>query len=160
MTFSVDVSKWVEKANLNNEEVVRSTAIKLFSAIIQSSPVDEGTFRNNWFVSGLTPSSEVDPTDVGGSDQDVIDRMTSDVLSIKGIDAFTLTNNLPYAEVIEYGGYPKTPKNTTSVFGANVSQTGKTINGFSKQAPQGVVRVNAMRFQNLIDEEARSVRNS
>jgi lysozyme family protein len=44
-----------------------------------------------------------------------------------------LTNSLPYAMTIEYGGYPNPPKNPT----------GKTIGGFSTQAPAGVVRVTA-----------------
>ena len=57
---------------------------------------------------------------------------------------FTLANNLPYANVIEYGGSPGDGPNT--------------VGGFSKQAPQGVVRVNVLRFQQLIDEEAAKVR--
>jgi hypothetical protein len=57
---------------------------------------------------------------------------------------FTLANNLPYANVIEYGGYQGDGPNT--------------VGGFSKQAPQGVVRVNVLRFQQLIDEEAAKVR--
>ncbi len=149
MTFSVDVSKWVNKAEDSFEETVRGTAIKLFSAIIKSSPVDEGTFRNNWYVSGATPSNEVDPNNDGGGDSGAINKMTYDVAALRNWQTITFTNNLPYAEVIEYGGYP------------NPAKTGiKTINGYSKQAPQGVVRVNSVRFQQLIDEEARRVRNS
>jgi len=149
MSFSVDVSKWVKEAELSFDETVRGTAIKLFSGIIKSSPVDEGTFRNNWFVSGLTPSSEVNPDDNGGSDSGVISEMTRDVLALRNFQAITFTNNLPYSEVIEYGGYP------------NPAQSGtKTSGGYSKQAPQGVVRVNAVRFQQLINEEAARVRNS
>ena len=43
-----------------------------------------------------------------------------------------MANNLPYARVVEYGGYPNPPK----------SPTGKTVNGFSKLAPAGMVRIN------------------
>lgn len=142
--FAVDVSNWVEKAQLNNEEVVRSTAIKLFSAIIVSSPIDEGTFRNNWFVSGVSPSTEVNPTDTAGSDAGAISELTADVKRLKGWDSITFTNNLPYARVIEYGGFKGSGPNITG--------------GFSKQAPAGVVRVNATRFQSLINEEAAKVR--
>lgn len=149
MSFSVDVSKWVDKAEDSFEETVRGTAIKLFSAIIQSSPVDEGTFRNNWFVSGVNPSTEVNPNDSGNNVGANISEMTRDVLALRNWQAITYTNNLPYAEVIEFGGYPNPP------------ETGdKTIGGYSKQAPQGVVRVNAVRFQQLINEEAARVRNS
>ena len=146
MSFSVDVSKWVEKAELSYDETVRGTAIKLFSAIITSSPVDEGTFRNNWFVSGVNPSTERNPNAVGGSDGSAINALTNDVIALKDFTAITFTNNLPYANVIEFGGFRGS--------GPNI------IGGFSKQAPQGVVRVNSMRFQSLINEEANRVRNS
>jgi len=142
--FGVDVSKWVKKANLNNEEVVRNTALKLFSDIIVSSPIDDGTFRNNWFLSGVTPSTEVNPVDDGGSDASAIAEMTADLKRLKAWESITLTNNLPYARVIEYGGYMGSGPNT--------------IGGYSKQAPQGVVRVNAMRFQSIINEEAAKVK--
>lgn len=144
MTFSVDVSNWVDKANLNNEKVVRATAIKLFSAIIKSSPIDEGTFRNNWFVSGANPSSEVNPTDAAGSDASAISALTGGVKKLKGWDSITFTNNLPYARVIEFGGFKGS--------GPNI------VGGYSKQAPSGVVRVNSKRFQTLINEEAAKVR--
>ena len=62
------------------------------------------------------------------------------ILSIKDWSTFTVTNNLPYSEVIEFGGYKDGP-NTTG--------------GFSKKAPQGVVRVNIMRFNKLLADEAK-----
>lgn len=149
MSFAVNVDKWAEKASISFEDAVRGVSIKLFSAIIESSPVDEGTFRNNWYVAGDIPSSEVNPNAKGGSDAGAIAKITTDVLTLPDFTAITFTNNLPYSEVIEYGGYPNPPK----------SRTGKTVGGYSEQAPQGVVRVNAVRFQNLIEEEARNVRN-
>lgn len=144
MSFTVDVSDWVEKAGLNNEKVMRGTSIKLFSSFIIGSPVDEGTFRNNWFVSGVNPSTEVDPTDSAGSDQSIISRTTGDIKRLVKWQSITFTNNLPYANVIEFGGFRGNGPNT--------------VGGYSKQAPAGVVRVNAIRFQGLINEEAAKVR--
>ena len=144
MSFAVDVSNWTKKAQLNNEEVVRGVALKLFSSIIISSPVDEGTFRNNWFVSGVNPSNEVDPTDAAGSDASAINKTASDIKKLIQWDSITFTNNLPYANAIEFGGFRGNGPNT--------------VGGYSKQAPAGVVRVNATRFQQLINEEAAKVR--
>jgi hypothetical protein len=49
-----------------------------------------------------------------------------------GLGSLTwLSNNLPYIEKLEYGGYPDGPN---------------TIGGFSKQAPAGMVRVNMARI--------------
>ena len=137
--FALDVSKWVAKAKMAPERVVRSVTIKLWSAVIKGSPVDTGRFRGNWFASGGTPSSEVSQTmdKTGGA---TINNATQVVVGIADWTNMTLTNNLPYAEVIEFGGYPGDGPNT--------------VGGFSKQAPQGCVRVNVARFQQLINEEA------
>ena len=45
-------------------------------------------------------------------------------------NTYELINTAPYANVIEYGGFTTKP------------ETEMTIGGYSKQAPQGVVRVN------------------
>jgi hypothetical protein len=44
---------------------------------------------------------------------------------------FYMANSLPYARTVEYGKYPNPPKNPT----------GKTVNGFSRQAPAGMARI-------------------
>ena len=130
MSFSVDVSDWIDKATEAPETIVRGTAIKLFSGIIKSSPVDEGTFRANWFVSGESPSTQVNEN-ASGAEAGIIARVNSDVSALIEWEAITFTNNLPYARRLEFG--------------------------YSDQAPQGMVRVNAIRFNELIKEEARKL---
>ena len=137
--FALDVSKWVAKAKSAPERVVRSVTIKLWSAVIKGSPIDTGRFRNNWFASGATPSSETTTANAKTGDA-AINRAKQVVVGIADWTNMTLTNNLPYANVIEFGGYPGDGPNT--------------VGGFSKQAPQGCVRVNVARFQQLINEEA------
>jgi hypothetical protein len=139
MSFTLDVKKFADSFIDGAEEATRGTTIKLFSAIINSSPVDEGRFRANWFATGKQPSEKVTfSTDKNGSS--TISKLTSKVEGIADWSTFTLTNNLPYSEVIEFGGYNDGPN---------------TVNGFSKQAPAGVVRVNIMRFNSLLEAEAR-----
>lgn len=143
MSFALDVSNFVEKTKRNNETVMRSVAFKLFSAIIKASPVDTGRFRMNWQAAGATPRGGL----VAGEDKTGASAIASAETYITNTQAweeFTLANNLPYANVIEFGGYPGSGPNT--------------VGGFSKQAPQGVVRINVVRFQQLIDEEAAKVR--
>lgn len=131
MSFALDVSKFVEKAKKNPEKVMRQVSIKLFSAIIKASPVDTGRFRMNWMASGGTPAFRVtDATDKSGNA--AIGNATSFVLNATDWRDFTLTNNLPYAQRLEYG--------------------------WSQQAPAGVVRTNVSRFQQLINEEANKVK--
>lgn len=131
MSFALDVSKFVEKAKKNPEKVMRQVSIKLFSAIIKASPVDTGRFRMNWMASGGTHTSgTTDATDKSGNT--ATGNATSFVLKAPDWREFTLTNNLPYAQRLEYG--------------------------WSQQAPQGFVRVNVSRFQQLINEEANKVK--
>lgn len=131
MSFALDVSKFVEKAKKNPEKVMRQVSVKLFSAIIKASPVDTGRFRMNWMVSGGTPASGItDATDKSGNI--AIGNATSFVLKATDWHEFTLTNNLPYAQRLEYG--------------------------WSQQATAGMVRTNVSRFQQLINEEANKVK--
>lgn len=129
--FTLDIQAFVAKAKKNPETVMRSVSLKLFSAIIKGSPVKSGRFRMNWQTTGVTPATGliagVDPTG-----NKAVNSAATFITNAPGWDTFTLTNNLPYAERLEYG--------------------------WSKQAPVGMVRVNIARFQQLINEEAAKVR--
>ena len=134
MSFALDVKAFCEKAKKNPEIVMRQVSMKLFSAIILGSPVDTGRFRNNWFAAtGPTPSRET-TTYTGKQGTAAINRVSRVIGESRGMGwtELTLTNNLPYAQRLEYG--------------------------WSKQAPVGMVRVNIARFQQLINEGAAKVR--
>lgn len=143
MSFTVDVKAFCEKAKKNPETVMRAVSMKLFSAIILGSPVDTGRFRMNWQASGASPASgEVAGEDNSGAK--AINAASGFVMKSTAWTEFTLANNLPYANVIEFGGYPGDGPNT--------------VGGYSKQSPQGVVRVNVTRFNTLLAEEAAKVK--
>ena len=131
MSFTLDIKNFVEKAKKNPETVARQVSFKLFSAVIKASPVDTGRFRMNWQTAGaVAPSGIIDGTDKGGAA--AIGNAASYIFAASDWNEFTLTNNLPYAERLEYG--------------------------WSNQAPQGMVRVNVARFNTLLEEEAAKVR--
>lgn len=174
-SFALDVSKFVAKAKGNAETVVRTVSLKLFSAIILASPVDTGRFRMNWQTSGATPAAgELEGEDKTGAD--ATRRATEFTTTNAEWSTFSLANNLPYAEVIEYGGYstgfhgPARPdasnlasfvgpnRKASSFVGPKRQREKKTVNGYSKQAPQGVVRVNVTRFNSVLAEEAAKVK--
>lgn len=131
MSFTLDIKNFVEKAKKNPETVARQVSFKLFSAVIKASPVDTGRFRMNWQAAGaVAPAGIIDGVDKSGAN--AINRASSYVLGAPEWGEFTLANNLPYAERLEYG--------------------------WSNQAPQGFVRVNVARFNTLLEEEAAKVR--
>ena len=139
MNFDNQVAAFAKKANTSIDKTMRGVSIKLFSAIIKSSPVDSGRFRANWMASGSSPATGTNTnTDKSGASSTA--AVVSYVTGARMSSEFTLSNNLPYAHKLEYGGYSS---------GTNTS------GGFSRQAPSGMVRVNADRFQRILDEQAR-----
>lgn len=145
MSFSKQVNDFAIGFEDATEETIRGTAIALFRGIIVSSPVDEGTFRSNWFVSGAIPSTQKNESRAV-SEGSAIQEMTNKVIGLQNWKSITFTNNLPYSEVIEFGGYPT----------GNIREPSSkvTFQGFSKQAPKGVLRTNVKRFNALIEREA------
>jgi len=142
-SFDDQVKAFAKKSNMSVEKTIKGTSIKLFSAVIKSSPVDTGRFRANWTAAGVQPSTvTTDMTDKSGSA--ATGEMANYINSANGQLVFTLANNLPYAYKLEYGGYPGDGPNT--------------VGGFSKQAPSGCVRVNVARFEAILDEKARANR--
>lgn len=139
MDFGGQVAAFAKKANMSIDRTMRGVSIKLFSAVIKSSPVDSGRFRANWQASGKSPAAG----EVAGFTNPTATVITT-VNGQRVADEFTLSNNLPYAAKLEYGGYAGNGPNT--------------IGGFSKQAPQGIIRVNVARFQRLLDEAEREHR--
>jgi hypothetical protein len=142
--FGKDVAAFAKRAGMSTEKAIKGTAISLFGAVIQSTPVDTGRARANWMIAGATPAGGTS-TSTDSSGSSTINEMTAFVAGSK-LTEFTLANNLPYASVLEFGGYP--------------GDGPKTAGGFSTQAPQGMVRVNAARFEALLEKEAAKARNS
>lgn len=136
--FSNQIKQFnIDFSNLS-DEVFRITVIKFFGQIVQASPVDTGRFRANWFVTTSRPSTRLEP-DSEKSENQVTQRIERKVNGSVDQRVFWLTNNLPYSEVIEFGGYGDGPK---------------TRGGFSRQAPKGVVRITAKRFSRIFNENA------
>jgi len=107
-----------------NERTMRGAAIAAFGMIIKESPVKLGGLRSNWFASGSEGDNTI--SDVVISEEQAISNMTNKVSSLRDWSMFILTNNLPYAERIEYEGW-------------------------SDQAPAGVVRVSLARVAQNIE---------
>lgn len=127
MSFSLDVSKFKNDAINSVDKTTRGTAIALWRAVILDSPVDSGRFRGNWFASFGAPS-EITTTVSDKQGTRTASKAAQVVQSAPNNQTFWLSNNLPYAERLEFG--------------------------WSDQAPEGMVRTNIARFQRILEEEA------
>ena len=119
-----------------SEKRVKKSLRWLGLDVIQQTPVDQGVLINNWYSSNRQvirkTTKQADRT---GSKS--IARLEKAVAKFKLGQTFFMSNSVPYARVIEFGMYPNPPQNPT----------GKTVNGFSRQAPQGIVRIAMQKFK-------------
>lgn len=142
----LELDKLVRNARASVEEVYRKAAFDLTSAIVFRTPVDTGRLRGNWQTQlGSAPDGEIEGTDSAG--HGTLGKANGVIFSAQLSDSIFVVNNLPYAEVVEYGLYPNPPKRGT-----------KTIGGYSKQAPAGMVRVSIREFTAFIEAAAAKVR--
>ena len=132
MSFSLDLSKFVNLTEKKAEIVVKKSSIGLFSDIIKDTPVLQGRLRANWQL-GINKFIDTNLIDKDKSGRKTISNMKSGINAFKLGDTITLSNNLDYAQRIEFEGY-------------------------SKKAPAGMVRINVVRWQTHLDEQARKVK--
>lgn len=153
MSFAADVKKWAKKAKLKQRTVIGFVRLNLSNKILLKTPVDTGTARESWLPSIGTPNTK------GGKSSQIGIMNTAFSSTDK---TYYLTNNLPYIGVLEYGGYPnpvkrgsylKTGQQKGNYTGPGWFKFSK--GGFSKQAPQGMVRVTVAEFQAVVGEAVR-----
>lgn len=143
MTFTADLSGWCRKtAPEYADGVVRKTVIEIGSRAVLRSPVGDasywqqpapdgyvgGRFRGNWQHGfGSAPTGNLDVIDPSGGT--TLNRITSATISSPAAGITWLVNNLPYSERIE--------------------------NGWSRQAPQGIVNRIELEFLSIFEQAKR-----
>lgn len=133
------------KENLNTD--LKGVYLSGLSNIISGTPADKGLHRNSWFLSVASPvTSTTSSKDIKGSNSfRQLAQMPKGVLGKK----LFFTNNAPAINVLEYGGFPSPVKR-----GSYIKRSKRfeilSVNGFSKQAPQGWVRVTVLRMANKL----------
>lgn len=135
--FKADFAKLLKAAGDKAELVVRKTALELQSSMVQMSPVDTGRFKGNWQAgigsANTARTDRLDTTPLGSKDDLGAALATEAVLKgWKAGQTIYLTNSLPYARRLEYG--------------------------WSKQSPQGMVRLTVQNFSNHLADAVRSIK--
>ena len=129
-----DLEKWARKINANIDDIITATCLDISTKIIQRTPVDTGRLRGNWqaTIGAVATSSSLSRDKTG---QSTIAKAATVSEQAPG-NIFFLVNNLPYARVAEFGEWGTGPGATDRT----------TRDGFSIQAPYGMVRVTASEF--------------
>ncbi|PRC92674.1 hypothetical protein [Solimicrobium silvestre] len=144
--FKLDVSAMVAKCEGRINEVVQKIVIGISAELMEKSPVGDpvlwkspppkgyigGHFRANWqYAFNVPPGGIIDEIDPSGDATK--DEVATRVSSTLGDGTHYLVNNLPYAQRLE--------------------------NGWSTQAPIGMVALTVVDFSLIVNEAANGVQN-
>jgi hypothetical protein len=142
--FSVDLGKAIKGLKGTKDKIIKGTLVDLSRLIIKGTPVGDpslwapqslpapvgyvgGALRGAWNGSFNAPDLSSSSRRVASNGDSTINRVRTVVNGYQAGQTFYLTNPLPYAYRVEYG--------------------------WSKQAPQGMVRLNIMKLQNILDSQ-------
>lgn len=110
-----------ERNKVKLETAVRKTVLDLGSSIVQATPVDSGRLRGSWvYGNDAKPTEQPDTPDKAGGVS--TRRIQQGVDGWRAGQTMWIVTNLPYAYRIEYEGW-------------------------SKQAPAGMVRTTIANFE-------------
>ena len=138
------------KVNASND-LVKAVYFKGLSEVIEKTPVhfkDGGRLKNNWFLSVGSPynASTLIAHEKGANSFMQLGRIPKMVLGKK----IYFTNNLVYAPIVEYGGYPLNVKRGTYIGGGKYQKL--SAGGYSRQAPSGMARIALNNMQRYIKQ--------
>ncbi len=119
------MSSWTDETEEKLTLAVQKISLELFSRVILRTPVDKGRARGNWQVAiGSVPDGTLDIDDPSG--QATISKVTAEAAGLKAGDTIVLVNNLPYIQRLE--------------------------DGYSSQAPAGMVMLSVQDFQEVANQ--------
>ena len=137
----------IDNLKMSMNDDVKGVYLAGMKNIIHGTPADKGRARNNWFLTVGVPSnkSTTSASIGGGGSLSQAGKLPKIVLGKK----IFFTNNLPYINTLEYGGYPS-PVEKGSYIKRSKSYEILSANGYSKQAPRGWVRKAVILMRNKI----------
>lgn len=144
--FKADLEKFAQLVDVGIEKAVRKVALDIFTATVKRTPVDKGSLRASWTIGVNTVSS--DRVDVSSGKlskagaSTIANQQKSKLSKYKIGDVINITNNQPYALVVEYGMFRGDGPKITS-------------EGYSTQAPKGMLRKSLQEIEAGISEAIR-----
>jgi len=138
--FELDMDAMIKRIGLKADTIMRKIALDLFLAVIIKTPVDSGMARGNWqFSTGAPATAPITRADQAGTT--VVADVTNKIPGWDTKKSIFLSNSLPYIRTLEYGFFPTSPR----------KGEGKTIGGFSRQAPAGMVRISVAKISGQLN---------
>ena len=143
--FTLDLSKFVKRAKGNVEQVVKKVVIDVSTAIVERTPVGDpdtwkrpapagyvgGRARGSWMYAAGAPAT-LDPGTVDGSGRSSLGRVSAGVAGAPAASQHFVTSIVPYMRRLEYEGW-------------------------SQQAPAGMVRITVQEYQKFVDDACKNL---
>lgn len=130
-SFRLEIAEFAKQAGENADVAVRKIMLGIWGRLIEKSPVDTGRFRANWQYSVNAKASGT----INGewtSQRRAPPPETPNIAAGAFGKVHVITNNLAYAQRLE--------------------------NGYSKQAPLGMVGLTLAEFNSIVSTAAREAR--
>lgn len=129
MSLGADLRKIAKKRKQSVQQVYSSVMFDMANQIITMSPKDTGAFQANWLAALNVGDYSYDKSQTNVSAVD--GRLTATLASLTTNTDFYFTNSMPYAEQLE--------------------------NGYSDQAPVGMVKVTINDFSSIVTQRVNQV---
>jgi len=128
--FALDISRFVNRTHSNVDLVTKKVVLDIARSVIRKSPVDTGRFKGNWqYGTNEMPTGTTDIHDESG--QGTIAHITGQVPQQAAGKLHYIVNNMPYSIRLE--------------------------NGWSSQAPSGMVGLTVSEYQGIVRHAAQEV---
>jgi len=115
MTFSSDMNRACVNIGQASESRIRKVALAAYREINQRSPVDKGTFRANWVASIDTIDRSLDLSKTGKDVNEAVTTATAVITNgAKLGTTVCISNAVPYAVRLENGYSPQAPAGVVS----------------------------------------------
>ena len=122
--------------------------------VVGDTPIDTGEAASNWNL-GINVKDDSVTTDTSYSNLNkVSSEVKAAIASKTKIDYIYLSNGTIQARMLEYGLYKQ--RGDSLKKGSNVTKGGyRTINGYSTQAPSGMLRKNITLFVKMFENRVK-----
>ena len=139
--FADVMNEWIESVEVKMDDIFQTVVIKVGERVVRLSPVDTGLFRGNWQLTIDAEQSDViQRLDTSGNA--AITAIASKANNLTAGQVAYILNHIEYGYDLEYGTY----------YGPTAKVT---EDGFSRQAPEGMVRVTEAEFIPIVNEAVR-----
>lgn len=134
--FLETVERWVDDTNQTIDHILQDIVIMVGESVVTLSPVDTGRFRGNWQLS-INSSSNASLVRYDQSGHTTIAGIKSIARTFTAGQVAYIQNHVLYGNDLEWGLYNGPTQKVTD-------------EGFSTQAPAGMVRVTEAQFLEIV----------